>query len=103
MGISSLPFLFNDFDKAWAFMDSDIVAEVEKSIIDDNMRVLSHFCNGFRCMTTSKVEINSPEDMKGLLIRTPENPVIMATMRALGANPQPLDSRSIHGSKTGHI
>ena len=28
--------------------------------------------------------------MKGMLIRTPENPVIMATMTALGANPQPL-------------
>jgi len=28
--------------------------------------------------------------MKGMLIRTPENQVIMATMSALGANPQPL-------------
>ena len=28
--------------------------------------------------------------MQGMLIRTPENPVIMATMTALGANPQPL-------------
>ena len=96
MGISSLPFLFNDFDKAWAFMDSDIVAEIEESMIDNNMRVLSHFCNGFRCMTTSKVKINSPEDMKGLLIRTPENPVIMATMRALGANPQPLGFSEVY-------
>ncbi|MBO6093016.1 MAG: TRAP transporter substrate-binding protein, partial [Oscillospiraceae bacterium] len=31
-----------------------------------------------------------PDDMKGMLIRTPENQVIMATMSALGANPQPL-------------
>ncbi|HHW31645.1 MAG TPA: TRAP transporter substrate-binding protein [Clostridiaceae bacterium] len=90
MGISALPFLFENFEEAWAFMDSDIVAEVEKLLLDDNIRVLSHFCNGFRCVTTSKVKVNSPEDMKGMLIRTPENPVIMATMRALGANPQPL-------------
>lgn len=90
MGISALPFNFKGFDDAWEFMDSDIVAEVEKLMLDDNMRVLAHFDNGFRCVTTSKVKVNSPGDMKNLLIRTPENPVIMATMRALGANPQPL-------------
>jgi len=96
MGISALPFLFKDFDEAWAFMDGDLVAEVEKLILDDNMRVLAHFCNGFRCMTTSKIPVNSPADMKGLLIRTPENPVIMATMRALGANPQPLGFSEVY-------
>jgi tripartite ATP-independent transporter DctP family solute receptor len=90
MGISALPFLFEGFDDAWAFMDSDIVAEVEELVIDNNIRVLAHFCNGFRCVTTSNIQVNSPADMNGMLIRTPENPVIMATMRSLGANPQPL-------------
>lgn len=90
MGVSALPFLFKDFETAWKFMDSDLVAGVEAAMIDQNMRVLAHFCNGFRCVTTSKGEVLSPADMKGMLIRTPENPVIMATMRALGANPQPL-------------
>lgn len=90
MGISALPFQFSSFEDAWAFMDSDIEAEVEALMIDSNMRVLAHYCNGFRCVTTSAVEVNSPADMNGMLIRTPENPVIMASMRALGANPQPL-------------
>ena len=54
------------------------------------MRVLAHYCNGFRCVTTSDVAVESPADMKGLLIRTPENPAIMAAMTAMGANPQPL-------------
>ncbi len=34
--------------------------------------------------------------MNGLLIRTPENPVIMATMTALGANPQPLSFSELY-------
>lgn len=96
MGISALPFLFEDFDTAWAFMDSDIEAEAEELLLDNNMRVLSHYCNGFRCMTNSVRPIESPEDMKGLLIRTPENPVIMATMSALGANPQPLSFSELY-------
>lgn len=90
MGISAMPFLFDDFDTAWAFMDSDIEAEAEAKLIDDNIRVLAHYDNGFRCVTNSIGPVNSPEDMKGLLIRTPENPIIMSTMTALGANPQPL-------------
>ncbi len=90
MGISALPFQFSDFDLAYKFMDSDIEAEAEASLVDQNMRVLAHYDNGFRCMTNNKKPIESPDDMKGMLIRTPENPVIMATMTALGANPQPL-------------
>ena len=90
MGLSALPFNFKTYEDAWEFMDSDIHRDVEQLLVDHNMRVLSSYCNGFRCVTTSKIVINSPDDMKGMLIRTPENPVIMATMRALGANPQPL-------------
>ena len=90
MGISALPFQFADFEEAWAFMDSAIEAEAEAGLIPQNMRVLAHYCNGFRCVTNSKGPVESPADMKGMLIRTPENPVIMATMTAMGANPQPL-------------
>ncbi len=90
MGISALPFTFDSFEKAWAFVDSDIQAGVEELMLEYNIHSLAHYCNGFRCVTTSKIKVMSPADMKDMLIRTPENPVIMATMRALGANPQPL-------------
>ncbi len=90
MGISAMPFQFDDFDMAWAFMDSEIEAGVEETLVDNNIRVLTHYCNGFRCVTNNVKPINTPADMDELLIRTPENPVIMATMTALNANPQPL-------------
>ena len=96
MGISALPFLFDDFDTAWAFMDSDVEAEAEEPLLKKNIRVLAHYCNGFRCVTNSKKPIETPEDMKGLLIRTPENPIIMATMSALGASPQPLSFSELY-------
>ena len=96
MGISALPFLFDDFDTAWAFMDSEIEAEVEELLIKDNMRVLAHYCSGFRCVTNSKGPIETPEDMQGLVIRTPQNPVIMATMTSLGAYPQPLSFAELY-------
>lgn len=96
MGISALPFQFEDFETAWAFMDSDIEAAAEEGLLSQNMRVLAHYCNGFRCVTNSKGPVESPADMAGMLIRTPENPVIMATMTALGANPQPLSFSELY-------
>ncbi|MBO5551579.1 MAG: TRAP transporter substrate-binding protein [Lachnospiraceae bacterium] len=96
MGISALPFLFDDFDTAWEFMDSEVEAEAEELLIKNNMRVLAHYCNGFRCVTNSNKPIETPEDMQGLVIRTPQNPVIMATMTALGANPQPLSFAELY-------
>ena len=54
MGISALPFQFETFDDAWAFMDSDIEAAAEEGLLSQNMRVLAHYCNGFRCVTNSK-------------------------------------------------
>ncbi len=98
MGISALPFLFEDFETAWEFMDSDIEAQAEELLLDDNMRVLAHYCNGFRCMTNSVHPIESPDDVKGLLMRTPENPVIMATMTVLGANAQPLPFSELYAA-----
>lgn len=89
MGISALPFQFETFQDAWDFMDSDIEADAESLLIDHNMRVLAHYDNGFRCVTSNS-PVESSSDMAGMLIRTPENPVIMATMESLGANPQPL-------------
>jgi len=96
MGISALPFQFADFDEAWAFMDSEVEAKAEEGLVAQNMRVLAHYCNGFRCVTNSKAPVETPDDMNAMLIRTPENPVIMATMAALGANPQPLPFNELY-------
>jgi tripartite ATP-independent transporter DctP family solute receptor len=90
MNISGLPFLFADFDEAFKFMESDVEAAAEAELLEYGVRVLTHYSNGFRCVTNSKGPVETPDDMKGMLIRTPENQVIMATMSALGANPQPL-------------
>ena len=89
LGISALPFLFSDFNHAWKFMDSDMVKDVNKSLEEFGIVVLSHYDNGFRCVTTTNRPVKKAADMKGLNIRTPPNQIVMETMSALGANPKP--------------
>ena len=90
IGISALPFLFEDFESAWEFVDSPVIQEVNKDLETYNIHVLSYFDNGFRCVTTSEKvgAVKTVEDMNGLNIRTPENQIVMETMKALSANPQ---------------
>ncbi len=93
VGISAFPFLFDDFDEAWAFVDGPIEVEAEEELDKGNIKVLAHYDNGFRCVTTTEAygPVNSVSDMQGMMIRTPENQIVMQTMMLLGANPKVLD------------
>ena len=90
IGVSALPFLFKDFESAWEFVDSSVMQDLNKDLESSNIHVLSYFDNGFRCVTTSESvgAINTVEDMNGLHIRTPENQIVIETMKALNANPE---------------
>ncbi|MDE5798276.1 MAG: TRAP transporter substrate-binding protein, partial [Treponemataceae bacterium] len=63
VGISALPFLFSDFESAWQFMDSPLIQDVDKTLEAFNIVVLSHFDNGFRCVTTTDRAVNCVADM----------------------------------------
>ena len=87
VGISRLPYLFSDLDKARKFMDSEIVAEINKDLERSNIVVLAHFDNGFRCVTTAHKPVYSVRDMKDLRIRTSVSQANIETIAALGALP----------------
>ncbi len=96
VGISALPFLFENFEKAWEFVDGDVEKQAEQELEDYNIKVLGHYDNGFRCVTTSNKAVNSVADMDGLVIRIPENQVVMQTMLALGAKPKVLEFTELY-------
>lgn len=97
-GISAFPFLFDDFDEAWQFVDSDTEVQAEQELSNYNIKVLGHYDNGFRCVTTSASAgpVNSVSDMDDLVIRTPENQIVMQTMLLLGAEPKVLEFTKLY-------
>ena len=98
MSISAMPYLFDDYDTAWAFMDSEIEAEIEEALIPHNIRILSHYCSGFRCLTNSVRPVNEPKDLNGLVIRTPDLDLFLSTMSAMGADARPLSFSELNSS-----
>lgn len=98
VGASALPFLFSTFEEAWEFVDGETEKQIEEELTEYNIKVLAHFDNGFRCVTTSESAgaINSVSDMAGIKIRTPQNQMVMETLSALGAFPYVMDFTKLY-------
>lgn len=98
VGVSAFPFLFSDFEEAWEFVDGEAEQQIEEELVDYNIKVLAHFDNGFRCVTTSEAAgpVSHVSDMSGIKIRTPENQIVMETLSTLGADPYVLDFTELY-------
>ncbi len=90
LNVLEMPFLFEDFEQAWNFLDSPIVKKWVAPFPDKGYRVLAFWENGFRNMTNNLRPIEKPEDLKGLKIRVPNWEMSIATFDALGAQVTPM-------------
>lgn len=88
--VFDIPFLFRDYQHARGVLDSAIGQEVLTKFPARNLVALAWIENGFRNLTNSRREVNNPNDMRGLKVRTMENQVHMQAFRALGALPTPM-------------
>jgi len=90
--IFDLPFIFRDADHMIKVMDGPIgqeaVAVTEKTM--DVTIYLEGMVEGPRVTFNRARPIVTPKDYQGLKIRVMENPINMATFKALGANPVPM-------------
>lgn len=91
------PFLFRDFDHVKKVMGGgigdDIAAQIESKA---GVKFLSWGVNGFRHFCNNVKPVKSPEDMKGMKIRTMENKIHMETFSALGTDPTPMGTGELY-------
>lgn len=90
VNLVGLPFLFESSDHAYEVIDGeagDYLAEVAE---DRGYHVLSWWDNGIRDITNSTRPIEDPEDLRGLQIRTPDDPMTIDIFNSLGASPTPM-------------
>lgn len=88
--VFDLPFIVPSFKAADAVYDGPIGAKLAALLEPKGIKLLAYYENGFRQLTNSVREVKSPADLKGLKIRTMQNPIHLAAWRALGANPTPM-------------
>ena len=83
-----LPFAFSDIDHARRAMDGPMLQWLTPLAQKSGLEIIGVWEYGFRNLTNNKRPINTPDDVKGLKIRTPPEIQLSAAMAALGGNVQ---------------
>ena len=92
----SLPFLFRSTDHQRRVIDGEIGEEIMTSLEAFDLRGLAIYDTGGRGFYTTGTPIGHPSDLSGLKIRVPNSDIFIDTMKALGANPTPMNYGEVY-------
>lgn len=90
MLIVDVPFLFRDNAHVDKVLDGPIGQQLLADLDKSGLKGLAFWENGFRHLTNSKSAVKTPDDAKGLKIRTMENKAHMTAFKTAGLNPTPM-------------
>ena len=96
VALLGLPFLFTSVQQAWPVLDGKIGNKLASLSKKKGLPVLAWWDNGLRDITDNPRSISTPDDVKGLKIRTPDDPMTIDIFKALGANPTPMDFGQVY-------
>ncbi|GAA0317700.1 TRAP transporter substrate-binding protein [Bacillus carboniphilus] len=88
--VSSIPYLFNDFEHYQKFNTGEMGQDIQQTLIDNGIRILNterNFVRGPYRVMLSKKPIKSVEDLQGLKLRSFESEFYSAAYSSVGANP----------------
>ncbi len=80
-----LPFMYENYAQADKVLDGPFITWAAPDLDKAGLVFLSNWEWGFRNLTNSKRPVNTPDDVKGLKVRTPPELPTQAAMEALGA------------------
>ena len=100
IGVLNCPYFLDNAEEINTFVQTDLVKSWKDKLADEfGIRPLAmNFVYGQRHFMTNNKEIKSPEDLKGMLIRTPGAPVWVESIKSLGATPTALPRSEIYSS-----
>ena len=85
----SLPFIFKSDDHFWYCLNDPKSMEFMKQLEPKGIKTITWITSGARNFFTQK-PIRTPADMKGMKIRVMASPVMIDTMKAMGASGVPV-------------
>lgn len=94
--ILGLPFLFDSLPTAWRVMDGEVGDELKQLAEAQGLVLLALWDNGIRNVSNNVRPIETPDDLDGIKIRTPPDPVTVDIFEALGANPTPMNFSELY-------
>ena len=90
LGFFTLPYLFTSVNQGRCMIDTAWDTINGYSISNADVRMLSITDAGFRVLTNSARPVESLDDLQGLKIRVPNNPILIAAFESWGVSPTPM-------------
>lgn len=94
--ITDIPFLFRDYEHARRVLDGPIGQAMLSKFPGKGLIALAWGENGFRHLSNNKRAVHTPEDLKGLKLRTMENQVHITAFKVLGTLPTPMSFTDLY-------
>ncbi len=96
--VFDLPYLFEDRDAVMQFIDSPAFDMLAEGFAGRGMVLASLWDNGFRVITNNVRPVVTPDDLRGLKIRTPTSRQRVEMFNHLGANATPLSFGELYSA-----
>ena len=98
--IPSAPFLWSNWEEAQAIIMSEAMQPAFDELKEEhNLRPLSKIWYwGWRNFTFAGTEVRHPDDMSGLRVRVPEQPVWIGMVEAFGGSPTPVAFSDVYSA-----
>ena len=90
LNVIDIPFIFKDREHVYKVLDGEVGQGLLKDLEAQGLKGLAFWDVGFRAFSNSKHPVTKPEDIKGLKVRTNQNPMYIEAFKLLGGNPVPM-------------
>lgn len=96
--VISVPFMFDDQQQLLDYLNSDVGTELMNRTSEMGIKTVGSWTRSMRKVTNSKQPVNSPEDMKGMVLRVPNNSLYVEFFGACGAVTTPMNFSEVYNA-----
>jgi TRAP-type C4-dicarboxylate transport system substrate-binding protein len=103
LSLWSIPFAFKSYDQIIAFDKTPFAQSIAKESSKNGIYVPVIGFTGFRNVQFVSKKVEHPQDVVGLKMRAPGQPLILGFWRILGANPVAMAPTDVYMAFTTHV
>ena len=96
--VLDLPYIFDDLDHAYRVLDGPVSEQLYKLFDGVGFHPLGYWEIGFRNLTNNVRPVQTPDDVKGLKLRTLPSEVHQKAWSLVGAQPQAMDWTEVYNA-----
>jgi tripartite ATP-independent transporter DctP family solute receptor len=96
--VISVPFMFDDQKQLTDYLNSETGQGLMTSVSEMGIDCVGSWTRSFRKVTNSKQAVNAPDDLKGMVLRVPNNSLYVEYFSACGATCTPMNFSEVYNA-----